>query len=52
MEITMKLIRDSEGNKYNNFNEISNYNENFDGLNLSNFEILQVLSEDNDPNLV
>ena len=49
---TIDLAIDAEGNKYINFDEISQYKDKDDGKRLVDYEILQVLSEEGDPNFV
>ena len=49
---TIDLAIDVEGNKYINFDETSKYKDKLVGKRLIDYEILQVLSEEEDPNFV
>ena len=49
---TIEFAMDAEGNKYLNFDDASKYNDNPDGKKLKDYEILMLISEEDDQNFV
>ena len=47
---TIEFAMDAEGNKYLNFDDASKYNDNPDGKKLKDYEILMLISEEDDQN--
>ena len=49
---TIEFAMDAEGNKYLNFDDASKYNDNPDGKKLKDYEILMLISEEDDQKFV